>query len=202
MVIYCSKCDQDLPIESFAPSQRQNGAWCRACRSAYMKAYPKRYTPSAEVERPCLMCGVMFLRWEAWPHPGAAARRCHPCYLEYVRKRMSPTAKPRRPEGPRPQDKVYKLLRQQVFDEETHCGICGEWVDPNLPSIDKMGRTVDHITPLAAGGAKRDRANLRLAHRSCNSKVGNDWRKYEREALRERAQLLGAALWLNEQLAG
>lgn len=50
--IRCGHCKQDLPIESFNPSQRKNGKWCKSClRASYVEQHPP------DPPRPCAWCG-------------------------------------------------------------------------------------------------------------------------------------------------
>lgn len=81
---------------------------------------------------------------------------------------------PSRGRGGRP----YERLKQQVFAEETHCWICGEYVDQTLPPRTPMSRSVDHVVPLDPrfGGHPTARENARLAHYGCNSRRGNGTR--------------------------
>lgn len=61
-------------------------------------------------------------------------------------------------------------VQAQVFAEETHCWLCGGWVDQALDGrTHPMARTVDHVRELWQGGDPLDRSNCRLAHRRCNS---------------------------------
>lgn len=62
----------------------------------------------------------------------------------------------------------WRRLQAQVYLEETHCWICGEYVDQTLPPRTSRSRSVDHLVRLADGGAPLDRANCRLAHYGCN----------------------------------
>lgn len=62
------------------------------------------------------------------------------------------------------------------------CGICCEPVDPELPSNDVWGATLDHIVPRSQGGTD-GATNLRLAHRWCNS-VRGDLRRHTDDDLR------------------
>lgn len=78
----------------------------------------------------------------------------------------------RRGRGGRP----YERLKARVFREETHCWICGQWVDQTLPPQHAMARTLDHVTQLNQGGHPLDRANARLAHRRCNTIRSNKLR--------------------------
>jgi 5-methylcytosine-specific restriction endonuclease McrA len=48
------------------------------------------------------------------------------------------------------------------------CQICGEPVEYNRGSQDRMAATIDHIVPLSKGG-KHQYDNCQLAHRICNS---------------------------------
>ena len=51
------------------------------------------------------------------------------------------------------------------------CHLCRRKVDPKLPYQHRMAGTRDHLVPVADGGDDSP-ANLRLAHRSCNSARG------------------------------
>jgi len=52
------------------------------------------------------------------------------------------------------------------------CHLCGKLIDMRLHWNDPESWTIDHITPLALGGAPEDLANAAPAHRKCNSKKG------------------------------
>lgn len=59
------------------------------------------------------------------------------------------------------------------------CWLCGNGVDPAAPAGSGWAGSVDHVVPRARGG-RSDPANLRLAHRTCNSRRGSrvpelDW---------------------------
>jgi 5-methylcytosine-specific restriction endonuclease McrA len=60
-----------------------------------------------------------------------------------------------------------------VLREESVCVLCGELVDKALSWPHPMSASVDHTDPVSLGGALLDRANLGLAHLSCNSRKGN-----------------------------
>lgn len=61
-----------------------------------------------------------------------------------------------------------KLIEAKWKASNKTCHLCGDPIDPNLPSRLRMARTIDHITPIARGG-KHDLDNIDFAHRSCNS---------------------------------
>lgn len=52
------------------------------------------------------------------------------------------------------------------------CWICELRIDPELPSTNRMGGTVDHVVPISKGGTD-DWDNLKPAHWICNVKRGN-----------------------------
>lgn len=63
----------------------------------------------------------------------------------------------------------YERLKAKVFAEETHCWVCGDYVDQTLWYQHALARSLDHVTPLSRGGHPLDRANARLAHKRCNT---------------------------------
>lgn len=58
--------------------------------------------------------------------------------------------------------------RQTIKRSGAGCHICGQPIDYSLPYLDPMAFEVDHLVPLARGGAD-DLSNKRAAHRRCNS---------------------------------
>jgi 5-methylcytosine-specific restriction endonuclease McrA len=160
VTIRCSRCECDLPVEAFFPSNRRQGDWCRACRKEYMRAYSAaRYVPRPREIKP------------------KAPRQPRPLTTH----------------GAKPSGGRWRRLQEEVWATESHCGICGEYVDQDLPHNNLRARSIDHILPIAWGGAMYERSNVRLAHRTCNSKAGSHLRN-------ERAALARAALWLGDQL--
>ncbi|GLZ36225.1 hypothetical protein Lesp02_84120 [Lentzea sp. NBRC 105346] len=115
---------------------------------AAIRQWYQRYQaqPVAEA-RPCMDCG----------RPALSAR-CKSC-CERLRS-----------------GRPWRRLQAQVFSEETHCWICGGWVDQDLHADHAWSRTVDHLVQLRDGGDALDRANCRLAHRGCNTGRANKLR--------------------------
>jgi len=69
--------------------------------------------------------------------------------------------------------RVSQAERLSIYERDGWtCGICTEPVDATVPSNDRWGATLDHIVPRKYGGGD-DAANLRLAHRTCNSSRGD-----------------------------
>jgi len=52
------------------------------------------------------------------------------------------------------------------------CRLCGNPVDSRLRWPDPASPTLDHIQPVAKGGAKHDPSNQQLAHLRCNQLKG------------------------------
>lgn len=52
------------------------------------------------------------------------------------------------------------------------CHLCGHLIDLSLYHNDPMSWTLDHLHPLAHGGAPEDMGNVAPAHRVCNSRKG------------------------------
>ena len=78
------------------------------------------------------------------------------------------------PGGARWRKSLCELLAER---DGPDCGICGEYVNPNLPSGPKgsdQGPSVDHIQPRSHGG-RDELTNLRLTHWGCNRDRGNRW---------------------------
>lgn len=64
----------------------------------------------------------------------------------------------------------WRQLSDRVYAEETHCWLCGRWVDQTLRGNHPMSRSVDHVVELWQGGDPLVRSNCRLAHFGCNSR--------------------------------
>lgn len=88
--------------------------------------------------------------------------------LMEFKNRYSPEWKRERKRVRRKQERETaegKVDRQAIFERDHGaCQLCGNPVQPD-------DFTLDHIIPIAAGGSHTE-ANLRLAHRGCNSRRG------------------------------
>jgi hypothetical protein len=70
-------------------------------------------------------------------------------------------------------------VRRLAERDGARCWLCGNAVDLGAPAGSPWAGSVDHVVPRARGGGSEP-ANLRLAHRSCNSRRGSrlpelDW---------------------------
>lgn len=59
--------------------------------------------------------------------------------------------------------------RARIARDKPNCHICGKPIDYTLPYLHDKSFVVDHLKPLAKGGADT-LDNKRAAHRDCNSK--------------------------------
>jgi 5-methylcytosine-specific restriction endonuclease McrA len=68
----------------------------------------------------------------------------------------------------------WRRLQRRVYAEETHCSLCGKYVDQTLPNPrDRMARSVHHaIPPDVAPSLAHARENASLAHIGCNASYG------------------------------
>lgn len=162
----CADCGVVLPLPAMGPRKIR----CTPCAAAKMKQ--QMAASSFRLKRG---------RYEALDH------RCRTCGVEVVRRVVNgpfpefcpPCKKARR----RAQHDALKTGRRmviaaavEVVDREVVfaecrwvCGICSERVDPLLAFPHPRAASLDHIVPLAKGGA-HTRANTQLAHYDCNSR--------------------------------
>ena len=69
---------------------------------------------------------------------------------------------------------AWAALCRQVYAEESVCWLCLQPVDFTAPPRTKWSRSVDHVKAVTTHPhLVLVRANLRLAHYSCNSRKGN-----------------------------
>ncbi|MFF3857553.1 HNH endonuclease [Micromonospora sp. NPDC002575] len=73
------------------------------------------------------------------------------------------------PRNGRPYRRLVDWLRAQRLP----CWLCGHEIGYDLDARHPLSFTLDHEVPLSRGGALLDVANVRPAHRRCNSRKGN-----------------------------
>lgn len=79
----------------------------------------------------------------------------------------------------------WRAAQKPVFDQETHCWLCGGYVDQRLSAhgpLAAMSRSADHLIQLQHGGDPFARSNTRLAHIGCNSARSNRLRNLPKAA--------------------
>lgn len=93
-------------------------------------------------------------------------RRCRPCRA--ARLSVHGTIRARRVRAAF----VAPVDREAIFERDgSVCGVCGLLVDRTLRHPDPMSATVDHIVPLALGGAHGP-DNVQTCHLRCNLRKG------------------------------
>ena len=109
---------------------------------------------------PCLDCGRIITKP---PRGSGRAGRCPDCARAHQRRRDAV----RGTAAERGYDAEWRKVRIMVLDRDGWvCRWCGK------PAI-----TVDHVVPLALGGARLDPFNLIACCRSCNSQRGGGVRR-------------------------
>jgi hypothetical protein len=147
---------------------------CRAKRAATQKAKVRRYAKVTKTrfvmrlhERPkvrsfiagqCLQCGEVFVAL-SW----TGARFCsEPCQVRAHRRL--------RRDRKRSAEKGERIYRRKVFERDSWtCRICRKPVQQDALVPHPKAPTVDHILPLALGGA-HTYSNVQCAHFVCNSR--------------------------------
>lgn len=117
----------------------------------------------------CDACGRWFTRDARGPRGAGKAdycsRRCNP--VRRVNARRAEQARRARKAGV----PVGRVASRDAIGERDgwRCGICKRAVKPSLRYPNLMAPTLDHIIPLALGGAHSTH-NLQIAHSICNSR--------------------------------
>ena len=94
----------------------------------------------------------------------------------------------------------WRTVQQRCFREETICWICLQSVDQHLDDRSPWSRTADHLIQLQHQGPPHDRANLKLAHRRCNTARSNTLRGVEKPQCACSLGLPCARLQVREQV--
>ena len=76
---------------------------------------------------------------------------------------------PRTSRQSRGYDRDWERVRLQVLQRDLYICRCPDCVGGALRV--RLASEVDHITPLAQGGARLDPANLRAVHRECHRRL-------------------------------
>lgn len=145
---------------------RANRRYCEAsCRAAsYNKVARDRYVPLPRRTTNCVVCGAAITR-DPRGAPTTCSDRCNrrlPCQADARRRRKA------RERGAR----IVRYKRADIYERDGwKCQLCGTAVQRNAAVPHPRSATIDHIVPLAAGGADTP-VNVQLAHFLCNSLKG------------------------------
>lgn len=112
---------------------------------------------------PCASCGQAFVPFRRWKVCSYA------CHLE--RESRAQALRRLKRAGYRPADPDF-FTRPQVYRRDGWiCQLCYEPIDPELKWPDPGSVTLDHVVPIADGGA-HTLENVQAAHASCNCAKG------------------------------
>lgn len=180
-ILPCIVCGLDLPPQKPGARRKAHEGECSESRSKAMLAAAYRRRKDADPERVLAMGRAANARWRA-NHPEQAKvnveawRAANPeRAAEQLRewRKANPelvVAKLHRRRARLLDAFVEDVDRMVVWGRDNGlCGICGEWVDPELPWPEKLSKTLDHVVPLSRGG-KHSYANAQIAHAVCNSR--------------------------------
>jgi len=155
----CDHCDTTFQT-SFSKA-----TYCsRACKDIAKNAERQALLNAAKPDRICAYCGTPLPKTKR-----ADAKFCSAeCNMQAHRqtrnfRRRAGTNAPLRPRKS-PLINLADIAQRDGF----RCGICGRKVDMSLKHPDPGFPSLDHVVPLANGGADIDPANLRLTHLRCN----------------------------------
>jgi hypothetical protein len=150
---------------------------CLQCRREARPQPRARLGPRVWRIAKCPMCGDVFetdvpsKRFCSVP----CRRRCTVPTPE-LRAQWRERNRKRSAEGVRRTGRPWLRLRRQVLAEESSCWICGDELDLEVRYPHPQSPSVDHVVPLASGGALLERTNCRAAHLLCNVSRGAEVR--------------------------
>lgn len=115
------------------------------------------------VSGPCSWCSEHFTTGASGTDPACFPKFCSPaCAKNAARERSG-------------RFRIRPTVRQSIYERDGwQCQLCGDAVDPDLPSSDPWAATLDHIECQSwVLIPDHSPSNLRLAHRWCNSARGD-----------------------------
>lgn len=124
----------------------------------------------------CLGCGKAFhprhtTRSSPETHGSYCSVSCRPQSARvYIDLRSMRNAQEHRRRARKRGGSTERFEAVEIYERDGWtCGICGQPVDPAVPFPDHMSASLDHVVPLACGGAHR-RDNVQCSHWVCNSR--------------------------------
>ncbi len=173
--LICAHCE-DLKREAKEKAKAEARAKAKAERHAKAienkrKRYDELRLPKAKPIVKCKVCGQWFY--------GKSKRSCvcsDECQRKIDNHRWSLKKETRRRKAQTEETKTITL--QKLYERDSGiCWICGKPCDINVHYNSNNYPSVDHLIPISKGG-KDEWSNIRLAHRGCNSRRGNDLKSF------------------------
>jgi 5-methylcytosine-specific restriction endonuclease McrA len=154
----CTSCNEDTPIEKMGRGGQDS--WCKRCNARH-RLGKQPYAAQVTHVAACLSCGKTFLanKKKRLHCSGVCADNTANMrnwkHLQNRRARLRGAT-------------IESFGRKEIFERDGWiCGICADPIDPDLKLPNTMSASVDHIIPIARGGA-HERANVQAAHLKCN----------------------------------
>ena len=156
-IFECAQC-----LHGFFASDSRRKFCSRKCERLARSKKMKISYAQGRAAKKCEMCGAPSSNSE---HQ-RTRRFCTSCAKENKRNVQRRRDHKKRAKGKLP-------TKAQVLDRwSNRCHLCEKKIDLDLPSMNRLGFTFDHVIPVSKGGTN-DLQNIRPAHRSCNSARGN-----------------------------
>lgn len=153
----CRGCGVDFTV--LAATRKPSWGPPTVCSSACALALA---TSANRAPRPCIICDTDVIK------PGVPM--CSSCAGERERERLQRKNRARRAHLRKVASEPYTVAEIAERDR-FGCQLCGDPVDMTLRAPHPFSPSIDHVMPLAAGGDDT-RANVQLAHRTCNIRKG------------------------------
>lgn len=163
----CVKCGGQLvewwTLYSYRQSRRRCCYVCYLSECANRKERRTRQaTPRKAISATCGNCGALFVKSKA--RRVACSEHCskqlqrQAWRRKNIRRRTAAVGEP------------YTIQELRNRDGD-NCHLCNKRINFNLPGSHPRGPHIDHLVPLADGGADC-KTNVKMAHASCNIKRG------------------------------
>ncbi|MGV9352295.1 HNH endonuclease [Streptomyces misionensis] len=176
-LITCVQCGASFPRRLRGPVPRYCSAVCRARACDGRAQVDGRFDEWSDASRGRRMKPRVTLACPYCKSSFESARsdRQHcgkrECRAKWHSKRMQPYVHARRAAKAGVGSEVFDS--EEIFHRDAWvCWLCGDEALRDVPRDDPMRATLDHVIPLARGGA-HTRANVRCAHLRCNLKKGD-----------------------------
>lgn len=188
----CTKCGNSLPQTADFFSRQRDGrhglrADCKQCHGAQNRAAQHKRYAVQRAERIAHPAPVDTSAWGACPYCGDLMRprrvqcgklECHRMYQAQRCRSFTADYAKRYPDKRRAGRRRRRALERgcetemvsplEIYErDEWLCRLCGGPVPKDARFPDRLSATLDHIVPLSRGGS-HTKANLQLAHLSCN----------------------------------
>jgi 5-methylcytosine-specific restriction endonuclease McrA len=184
----CTKCGETKPLEDFhrhAPSPDGRKPRCKGCRvvesvANYARNGERIRAAARQWQRDNSVAAAARARRYRSSDKGRATREASNLRSDkkardrayYAANADAAKARARARQAKVRGVAAERFKHYEVFDRDGWvCQLCAEPVDPEVRYPDPMSVSLDHVIPLALGGA-HSKANTQTAHLICNRRKG------------------------------